>query len=231
MAARTTCLTCAGPVVRTVRSNGSLAPAARYCSAGCKPRCAVANCGQPVRKTGLCAAHYSQKRVTGAATPFTFKWADRSMPCVVCGAPCREPGRRKHCSGNCQVLDSRHHGARPTEAACAQCGCRIDLLALTPGRKRRRATTKLCSTCKRSCHSGRLMSVQALAARDGTNCGVCRGHVDLALAFPDPWSPSVDHVVARANGGDNEPGNLQLAHLTCNHRKQDFENFDLQAVG
>lgn len=40
---------------------------------------------------------------------------------------------------------------------------------------------------------------------------------------PDPLCPSVDHIIARANGGTNDPANLQLAHLWCNQVKSDRE--------
>lgn len=50
-------------------------------------------------------------------------------------------------------------------------------------------------------------------------CGICRDILDLDLAWPDPRSKSVDHLVPLARGGTHEQSNLQWAHLSCNVRK------------
>lgn len=33
-----------------------------------------------------------------------------------------------------------------------------------------------------------------------------------------PWAPSIDHIVPRALGGRDRPGNLRAAHQRCNNR-------------
>lgn len=55
--------------------------------------------------------------------------------------------------------------------------------------------------------------------RDGWVCGLCRKPVEPDLAWPDPLSPSLDHVVPLAAGGDHSRANTQLAHWICNVRK------------
>ena len=48
-------------------------------------------------------------------------------------------------------------------------------------------------------------------------CGICGDPIDYALRFPDPMSPSVDHIVPWRQGGawfDLE--NLRAAHFRCN---------------
>jgi hypothetical protein len=51
-------------------------------------------------------------------------------------------------------------------------------------------------------------------------CTLCAQPIDLSLAYPDPWSFSVDHTVAIAEGGDPyEPKNLEPAHLIHNIQK------------
>ena len=53
-------------------------------------------------------------------------------------------------------------------------------------------------------------------------CGICGRPVDKALKFPDPMSPTVDHIIPIARGGHPSAiENLQLAHLCCNQRKND----------
>jgi 5-methylcytosine-specific restriction endonuclease McrA len=59
---------------------------------------------------------------------------------------------------------------------------------------------------------------QIFEASDGT-CGICGDVVDPDLKWPDPMSPSRDHIVPLVAGGPNSMDNIQLAHLRCNLRK------------
>ena len=63
------------------------------------------------------------------------------------------------------------------------------------------------------------MSAAELRERDGAGCSICGCEVDFGKFFPDPWSPSVDHVIPLARGGLNVPENLALARLGCNREK------------
>ena len=66
--------------------------------------------------------------------------------------------------------------------------------------------------------------------RDGWKCGICGDAVDSGVAWPDPLSPSLDHVIPLARGGHHTYANAQLAHLVCNIRKSDkiVEDFSSQ---
>lgn len=55
--------------------------------------------------------------------------------------------------------------------------------------------------------------------RDGWVCGLCGQPVDRKLTWPDPKSPSLDHVVPLVAGGEHSRANTQLAHWLCNVRK------------
>lgn len=51
-------------------------------------------------------------------------------------------------------------------------------------------------------------------------CGICGRPVDKKLPFPNPWSPTIDHIIPVQKGGDPvNLENLQLAHLACNRAK------------
>ena len=53
-----------------------------------------------------------------------------------------------------------------------------------------------------------------------TNCAICGRAVDFDKKFPDPWSPTLDHIIPISKGGDPAAlENLQLAHLQCNRIK------------
>ena len=54
-----------------------------------------------------------------------------------------------------------------------------------------------------------------------TICGICGQPVDKSLKYPDPFSPTVDHIIPCARGGSDDLDNLQLAHRKCNREKSD----------
>ena len=53
-----------------------------------------------------------------------------------------------------------------------------------------------------------------------TVCGICGQPVDMNLKYPDPLSPTIDHIIPLAKGGHpSDLSNLQLAHRWCNRQK------------
>jgi 5-methylcytosine-specific restriction endonuclease McrA len=56
--------------------------------------------------------------------------------------------------------------------------------------------------------------------RDSWNCGICGEPVDQEAVWPHPLSPSLDHIVPLALGGDHSYANTQCSHLRCNQAKQ-----------
>ena len=53
-----------------------------------------------------------------------------------------------------------------------------------------------------------------------TICGICGQPVDKSLKYPDPGSPTIDHIVPLSRGGHpSSLENLQLAHFRCNRLK------------
>lgn len=53
-------------------------------------------------------------------------------------------------------------------------------------------------------------------------CGICGKPVDKSIKYPDPMSPTVDHIIPLAKNGDPVAlDNLQLAHRYCNRMKSD----------
>lgn len=58
----------------------------------------------------------------------------------------------------------------------------------------------------------------AIYVRDGWVCQLCWAPVDRAVHWPDPASPSLDHIECQSwvLVPDHSPANLRLAHLGCN---------------
>lgn len=62
---------------------------------------------------------------------------------------------------------------------------------------------------------------RAILERDRWQCGIpgCRQParaIDPAVRYPDPASPSVDHIVPLSLGGGDTERNKRAAHLGCN---------------
>lgn len=68
-------------------------------------------------------------------------------------------------------------------------------------------------------HDADLISRDRVGDRDGWVCGICRRDVDISLSWPDPNSPSLDHVVPLARGGRHTYSNVRISHLTCNVKR------------
>lgn len=193
----------------------------KYCSELCKPRCSVQGCGGPARRHGWCESHCTQYRRTGVEpVPLRYKWSDL-VPCLNCGKKHEGPRSRRYCSNTCQTAYRRHGGPRPISTSCVLCGTEIDLTERGKGGQQRNSNIKFCDLCKWDYRRYK-MSARQLAARDGTDCGICGLPVDMTLTRAESFAcPSVDHIVPRSRGGSHEPTNLQLAHLRCNRWKSD----------
>lgn len=55
--------------------------------------------------------------------------------------------------------------------------------------------------------------------RDEGICKLCNQLVHLSIKYPDPKSPSLDHIIPLSKGGTHALKNLQLTHLECNIKK------------
>src|SRR5699024_6350265 len=192
-----------------------------FCSEGCRPKCCIEGCDSPKRVKGWCQLHYDRWHLLGNPLAVPGKVvAPRRDDCVVCGGEIVKGwGRRELCSGRCQTLYWMHGGKVPTTTECVACGDVIDLTVRIEGKNRKRYTTSLCDEC-RSDH-GRIWQSQVpdIIKRDGLDCGICGNEIDQTIAWPDPHSLSVDHIMPRSLGGSHDLETLRLAHLSCNVKR------------
>jgi endogenous inhibitor of DNA gyrase (YacG/DUF329 family) len=222
------CPTCGDPINRGPGQHA-------YCSDKCRPQCKVKWCKQPTRGTQtVCSGHYSillrrgdlnqRWRWTPGDDNLAF-WHKRG--CVTCGNPVpTNSAFRRYCSTRCAGRKAQNPD-RPKSFDCAKCGITVSLIVkATKAGQFKRFNATLCDKCARRTRAG--MTVGQLARRDGTDCGICGRTVNLFATKDNPDRPSVDHILPRAAGGTNDPTNLQLAHLSCNHTKHTKIGFSLK---
>ena len=178
--------------------------------------CTVDGCGKPAHGNGYCKRHWQLWDRNG--TP--ERQSDHTLPydgtdCIYCGGEVPAArGRSRFCSNSCHKHSWR---GNPLMGVCAVCGSQIDY-NVTVTEKKRYRSVKMCLTCRsRTGHQTRF--VDYVVARDGSDCKLCGETVDMSLVYPDPMSRSVDHIVPKSLGGQNNLANYQLAHLTCNVRR------------
>jgi 5-methylcytosine-specific restriction endonuclease McrA len=58
--------------------------------------------------------------------------------------------------------------------------------------------------------------------RDDWKCHICGDLVNRAAKVPELDAPTLDHVVALAQGGSHSESNLKTAHFYCNSVKRDL---------
>jgi hypothetical protein len=185
-----------------VRRTGSLeAPTQRVC----------ATCGNSFTQTNITGP--KPKYCSHECKPWKRKSVDGN--CMGCSSPmpARQPGERmkKYCRPMCRSIKIRRPAPRP----CTQCGEVIDMtLRMSSGKLRYPAYTRVCESCRKP--NRYPLTASQLAERDGPACAGCGIEVDFTAIKPDPFSPSVDHVIPWSRGGANEAHNLQLMHLRCN---------------
>ena len=86
-----------------------------------------------------------------------------------------------------------------------------------PWNDRRRDRWQRRRALKKQTASGAPVLFAEIFERDGGLCQICGKSMDGV--WPEPLSPSLDHVIPLSLGGAHAPENVQLAHLRCNVSK------------
>ncbi len=174
-------------------------------------------CGTTVVKTGLRGPHP--------------KW------CGPCGVEARKLSQARHRDVRDTTEKNRlqrerraaqkkekHEALGPLVLFCWSCGAEI-----VRRRGMKGSTPRHCSFCaafrvalQRADRaavyaSGEGFTATEIFERDKMICQLC-GQVCKGVR-PDPLSPSIDHVIPIARGGQHQRSNVQTAHLLCNMRK------------
>lgn len=131
--------------------------------------------------------------------------------CEECGeAFCTDHPDAKFCSKQCRrrVKDRRSRAKRREQ-----------------GRRRNSDTSHRKRARKYGVPYDSSITLEKVIERDGNICHICGGECnkdDKAYGLIGPTYPSIDCVIAMANGGGFTWDNVALAHIICNSKKRDL---------
>lgn len=158
--------------------------------------CTTIGCDRPLRARGLCSTHYNQVHQPGRHTLV-------ATACVVCHIPIlrgAKTGRRHVCSTDCRR-------------------------ALVFGTTGATAYEWSSDAVMRAHRYGALIidtfTREQVFERDAWTCYLCDTILDPEAERFDPLSPTIDHVIPLAKGGDHSLTNARTACLRCNSIKGD----------
>lgn len=202
------------PVVNCAGCNASLplmlgrGNPRKWCSEKCRVRTFMHGTGiLPVIACGYCKVDFPQSRigrlycseqcVRSQASRTRRERRDAAIPLP---RPCGRCGKEFTPSPN-------NIGAGFCSKACSQ-----------PEHKRRRRARLAAATVEP-------VNEFVVYERDGWICQICMQPIDRTQHYPEPLSPSLDHRVPLALGGEHSYRNCQASHYLCNaskgHRTED----------
>ena len=156
--------------------------------------CTLDGCTRPLRARGLCGSHYNQAHQPN-------RHARQATHCVVCNAAIERAyraDRRPTCSPKC-----RH------ALAGQQYAKTYDYVGHAMMRARALGATIV-----------EPISNIEVFKRDNYTCYMCGIEVDPEADCYQPNSPTVDHVLPFAEGGQHTMDNVRCACFKCNSTKQ-----------
>ena len=174
--------------------------------------------------------------------PRVYTRTIHSLTCVECNLPFRSNDRRKSCCSQAcgwRVARRKQNLWRAREAAkrhartCKTCGRAFTMSR--PSGKANRGLINEGQFCSRECagnakgwpsYEERRRAIKRMRRRatfkprdvferDGWRCLLCGDGVSSELAYPNPGSPCINHIVPTSKGGKRVWSNVALAHLTC----------------
>lgn len=222
------CKWCEGPVERT----GKVGPYPDYCAPICRIRAAyhrnrdaintrlrdknAEKLAYAVKECRNCSSSFNP--TDSLAQSFCSEQCGRRYYKVNNPNPCAEDGcDRPHLA---QGLCSMHYKRKARSEG---------RMKNDPWSDRRRANHHKRRALKRKLPADDIKP-RDVYDRDNWICGICGDPVDKNIKWPDPMSPSLDHVKPLSKGGHHVWENVACSHLDCNVRKGDQFSFEADGM-
>lgn len=168
------------------------------------------DCSAPAVESGRCADCLAEVEETP-------NWrGDPPRNCRWCAIPV-PPSRpqRAWCSTGCKDRSLGRDGAACSSPACGK-PVKLGGLCVTHYfRNKGKVNSDRRAAAKRGLATERV-DRGVVGERDGWRCGICSRRVDRRRIYPDPMSPSLDHIIPLSHGGPHSYTNTRIAHLSCN---------------
>jgi hypothetical protein len=156
--------------------------------------------------------------------------------CVICQEPFFHlPNAGTTCSYKCRGMFNWQKKALELEAyTCKTC----DQTFIAPKQANRTFCGQVChdayykkrrslllNATRRLTQMGHHTSVEAIVPievfkRDNWTCWICTQPIDRGQQWPQPLSPTIDHVIPITKGGEHTMANVRCAHAVCNNKKK-----------
>lgn len=161
-------------------------------------------------------------------TTATYHVGCRCEPCRKAGAAYRLARRKQRAAEISQhgIVQSYWAGCRCTlcRAAVAARGSRNRQARINDptkvGRYRHQQSEQNHRRRSRTTNAYREpVALHDVGERDGWMCYICQKPIDPSVKWPHRLAPTLDHIVALANGGLHENANCAAVHHSCNSSK------------
>lgn len=174
------------------------------------PMCKWPECDRLGTRRRLCTKHYGRAvSVADFESPWE-KW-NPPRPCEWCDVDFRGYRQaQRFCSSDCSAASYNDRNPDAMRKRAAQ-WLQLNLDKHRMKEHRRRAQRTATEAERFTEHDVRLAH--------GDTCYLCGRVVNFRKRWPDPMSPSLDHVIPLANGGTHTINNVAMVHLTCNLKK------------
>ena len=184
-----------------------------------KLRCRVSDCSQSVvwKAESLCAKHRYALQKHGDVL-----WERTTIRTVVVCCRC---GENKPANEIC-----RHPtGINGIGTICKDCKSKYDAEYRELRREQRRESNRRRKAVMFGAHA-EIIDMDLLWEKGQGVCDLCPELIDRFLSYPDPMSPSQDHIIPISRGGTHTMDNLRITHWICNIRRgiARGEEFELQ---
>ena len=216
----------------------------RFCSENCKhtarrnrnpkppkiANCKYCNSSYIKRYTSLycsdeCRKEHYRKQYNRKRTIKLYRYK-----CIECGKHGYSKRKKDYCSDKCsdRAYSKKKSIKQRRLKKCAYCNkwhyksrvyCSDECSRKNMKRNQVIAKTKRMNKARQNGQFDADIDIYKLIERDGEQCYLCGDSVSFNVHYNDPKYPTIEHVLAIANGGTHSWDNVKVACRDCNNNK------------